>query len=153
MIQCVFENGSTNSLRHVTVGCIMLNSRNEILLAKRSMNLLEAGKWCLLGGYMERDETTVECCIREAEEESGWTIKNIQLLRFNDNPNRPKEDRQNVEFVYFAQVDKLVGIPDDESSELKWFKLDQLPNEDEMAFDHLDNIDVYKDKYWTKAQS
>lgn len=44
-------------MRHATVGCIVIKD-NEILLAKRAQGLLEAGKWCFVGGYVDRDETT-----------------------------------------------------------------------------------------------
>jgi 8-oxo-dGTP diphosphatase len=66
------------------------------------------------------------------------------LLRINDNPNRPHEDRQNVEFVYLADGTKQVGEPDDESSEVRWFDLDGLPERDMIAFDHGDTIDILK---------
>lgn len=142
MITCTFENGNQNSLRHVTVGCLVIKD-GKILLAKRSEGLLEAGKWCLLGGYAERDETTAEAGIRETREESGWEVTNLRLLRINDNPNRPHEDRQNVDFIYIADATRKVGKKDWESAELRWFPLDQLPPATEIAFDHADSIHLY----------
>jgi 8-oxo-dGTP diphosphatase len=142
MITCTFENGNQNSLRHCTVGCLVVKD-GKILLAKRSKGLLEAGKWCLLGGYANRDETMAGTGIRETKEESGWEITNLQLLRINDNPNRPHEDRQNVDFIYFADAVKKVGDKDWESEEVRWFPLDQLPPSDEIAFDHADSINLY----------
>ncbi|HSW79287.1 MAG TPA: NUDIX hydrolase [Candidatus Saccharimonadales bacterium] len=143
MITCTFENGNQNSLRHVTVGCIVIKD-GKILLAKRSKGLLEAGKWNLLGGYANRDETTMETGVRETLEESGWSVKNLQLLRVNDNPDRPHEDRQNIDFIYIADAVKEVGKKDWESEALQWFPLDSLPPIDQMAFDHLDSIELYK---------
>jgi 8-oxo-dGTP diphosphatase len=132
MITCTFENGNQNSLRHVTANAMVIKD-GKILLARRSEGLLEAGKWGLLGGYMNRDETTAECAVREAKEESGW-----------DNPERPHEDRQNVEFVYFADVVAKTGEPDSESTEIRWFALNDLPVADEIAFDHGEDIELYK---------
>ena len=143
MITCTFENGSQNSLRHVTVGCLVIKDE-KILLAKRASGLLEAGKWCLLGGYADRDEDTAQTGIRETMEESGWTIENLKLLRVNDNPNRPHEDRQNIDFIYIADAIAEVGEKDWESEEVRWFDLDNLPADDEIAFDHLDSIALYK---------
>jgi 8-oxo-dGTP diphosphatase len=51
----------------------------KILLGKRSKGLLEAGKWGLLGGYVNRDETVEAAASRETMEESGWTIRNMRL--------------------------------------------------------------------------
>lgn len=143
MITCTFENGNQNSLRHVTVGCLVIRD-DHILLAKRAERLLEAGKWCLLGGFAERNETTIQTCMREVMEESGWSIGNLQLLRINDNPNRPHEDRQNVDFIYFADAIKQTGEHDWETEELHWFQLDAIPSPDQFAFDHLDSIELYK---------
>lgn len=143
MITCTFENGNTTSLRHVTVGCVLIKA-GEILLAKRAEGLLEAGKWCLLGGYMERGETTEQAVIRETLEESGWTIANLKLFRINDNPDRPHEDRANVDFLYIADAISDNGTHDWESAELKWFSLDALPGDETIAFDHIDTIKLYK---------
>lgn len=143
MITCTFENGNQNSLRHVTVGCLVIRD-NDILLAKRAEGLLEAGKWCLLGGYADRDETTEQTGIRETMEESGWSVKDLKLIRVNDNPNRPHEDRQNIDFIYIAKAVAKEGEKDWESEEVRWFSLDELPAPEEIAFDHLDSILLYK---------
>lgn len=143
MITCTFENGNTASLRHVTVGCLVIKD-DQILLAKRAEGLLEAGKWCLLGGYMERGETTEQAVVRETLEESGWTITNVRLFRINDNPDRPHEDRANVDFLYTADAVSDSGAHDWESVDLQWFPLDGLPAEDTIAFDHADTIELYK---------
>lgn len=148
MITCTFENGNSNSLRHVTVGCIVVQD-GKILLAKRADGLLEAGKWCLVGGYAERGETTKETAVRETLEESGWSIQNLRLMYINDNPNRPGEDRQNVDFIYLADATQKVGEKDWESTELRWFALDALPPAKDIAFDHLNSIELYK-KYCTQ---
>lgn len=143
MITCTFENGNQNSLRHVTVGCLVIKD-GKILLAKRSKGLLEAGKWSLLGGYVNRGETTIEAGVREAMEESGWSTGNLRLLRINDNPDRPHEDRQNIDFIYVADAIKEVGAKDWESEAVQWFYLEKLPPDDQIAFDHLDSIKLYK---------
>jgi len=143
MVTCTFENGNQNSLRHVTVGCLVLRD-DQILLAKRAEGLLEAGKWCLLGGYMERDETTAQTCIREVMEESGWNIDDPRLFRINDSPNRPGEDRQNVDFIYVANATDQIGQHDWETAELRWFPFGALPSPEEFAFDHLDSVELYK---------
>lgn len=143
MITCTFEDGGKALLRHVTVDTIVVRD-GKTLLVKRTGKLLESGKWALAGGFMDRDETITEAANREVMEETGWTIKDLTLLRINDRPDRPKEDRQNVEFVHFATAVKKTGEADAESSEQKWFDLDDLPPADEIAFDHTDSIKLYK---------
>ena len=144
MLTCYFENGGKASLRHVIIDTLVLKG-NEILLVKRSKQILEGGKWAIVGGFVARDETIREAVAREVMEETGYAIKDITFLTVNDSPNRPHEDRQNIAFVFFAQALEKERKPDWESSEQKWFPLDALPKEEEIAFDHFYDINLYID--------
>ena len=142
MITCYFEKNEQASLRHVTVDCLVLQ-HEKILLVKRHPKLLEGNKWGLVGGFVDRDETTKQAVNRETLEETGYTIKNITLLTVRDNPNRPHEDRQNISFIYFCEALEQVVKRDWENIEMKWFNFDELPKEEEFAFDHYKNIELY----------
>ena len=111
MITCKFENNDNALLRHVTVDCLVLRE-GKILLAKRSDQLLEGNKWSLIGCFFERDESLIQAAEREIMEETGWKSKNIKLLRIKDSPNRPKEDRQNISFVYICDAVEKIGEKD-----------------------------------------
>lgn len=147
MIKCNFENGDQVNLRHVTVGTIIAKP-GKMLLEKRgtfnSAPILESGKWALIGGFFDRDETLPEAAKREVLEETGYEIGNLRLLRINDSPNRPMEDRQNVDMIFIADVVKENKIINEEVSELKWFDIDNLPPKEEIAFDHSEDIELYK---------
>ena len=70
----------------------------------KGRKILESGKWGLIGGFLERDETLKQGLKREVLEESGWEINNLELLRINDNPKRPAEDRQNIDIIFIAKT-------------------------------------------------
>jgi 8-oxo-dGTP diphosphatase len=144
MITCTFESGGTGTLRHVTGAAFIFNQTNDqLLLAKRSGKYSEPFKWGPPGGYMSRDETTAEMVIRETLEETGWRIKATVLLRINDNPFRPKEDKQNVDFVYLGEaIEKTGDFDTEEIGEVQWFPLTALPPAGEMAFDHNENMQL-----------
>lgn len=147
MIQCTFENGNkaNNGLRHVVIDALVLKD-NKILLVRRSAKLsTEPGKWALIGGFMERDEYLQQTVEREIEEESGYRVKDVTLLTVNHHPNQPNNDRQNVIFVFLAQALEKEGEHDWEVSEQQWFDLDNLPIKSEIAFDHYDDILMYKE--------
>jgi 8-oxo-dGTP diphosphatase len=101
MIACTFENGhqAVSGLRHVTVGAIVVNDNQQVLLVERAATLDFRGKWTIPGGFLDRDENTADGTLRELQEETGYAGEIVCLFRINDNPNRPKEDRQNVEFL------------------------------------------------------
>lgn len=143
MITCTFENGNDASLRHVVTSVILLRD-GQILLERRAKQLLEAGKWGLPGGFMDRDETLIQAAERETLEETGWTMKDIRLFRVVDTPNSRGEDRQNVKFVYVATADIQMRAADAESDEIRWFPLNKLPPDEEMAFDHAELIAQYR---------
>ena len=149
MISCSFENGDKVGLRHVVVGVILIKD-GKILLEKRGTfrgkPILENGKWALIGGYLDRDETLVECCKREAMEETGWKIDNLKLFRVVDNPNRPNDNgRQNVSFVFIADAISQIPVNSEEVLELKWFDLNDLPPQEQIAFDFGDALNRYKE--------
>src|SRR5262245_43895771 len=143
MISCSFENGHKASLRHVVVDNLVLQS-DRLLLVKRADRLSEGGKWGLVGGFVDRDETIKQAVAREIMEETGYEVADITLFRIIDTPNRPNEDRQNIAFVHLCVAGQRTGTPDWESSEVRWFPLSALPEEREFAFDHYSNIRLYQ---------
>ena len=143
MITCYFEDDNKASLRHVVADVIVLKD-DKILLGKRSEKIIEGGKWGLIGGYMERDETISEGASREVLEETGWTIKDLTLIDINDQPERDHEDRQNICFAFYCTANQEVSKPDWENTELKWFDLNDLPPDELIAFDHLKTINKYR---------
>jgi len=146
MIKCEFEDGGKATLRHVTISAVIIDAQQpgKVLLAKRAAFLKNPGKWCLPGGYLDRDETTSEGVCREVFEETGYTVKIVLLLRLIDQPTRPKEDRQNVEFSYIVEVVGQPGRMDKETTELRWFDLDTVPEEKDWAYDHGETLSWYK---------
>lgn len=144
MIGCTFENGNDAALRHAVVDNLVLQG-DQILLVKRAPQLMEGGKWGLVGGFVDRDETIRQAVAREVMEETGYEVTDITLFRIVDTPDRPGEDRQNIAFVHLCVAGAQTGKPDWESTEVRWFPLAALPDEREFAFDHYSNIRLYRD--------
>jgi ADP-ribose pyrophosphatase YjhB (NUDIX family) len=146
MITCTFEDGEDAKLRHITVCVIVCNKEQDKILLVRRANLpdyLEANKLVPPGGYMSRDETTLEAAYRETLEETGYKISDLSLLRINDNPDRPKEDRENVDFIFIGVAQEKISEHDHEISEVNWYENDNLPSKEEFGFDHYENIQLY----------
>jgi len=144
VITCAFENGNPASLRHVVVDNLVLQG-DRILLVKRAAKLMEGGKWALVGGFVDRDETIKQAVAREVMEETGYEVGDITLFRIIDTPDRPGEDRQNIVFVHVCVAGQRSGVPDWESTEVRWFPLAAPPEEREFAFDHYSNIRLYRE--------
>lgn len=142
MLTCIFENGKKASLRHLVVDILVLKDK-QILLVKRAPHLSNPGKYGLIGGFVDRDETTSQAAVREIFEETGYRARVTRLFRIVDSPRRKNEDRQNVSFVFIAEALKKEGEPDSESTEVRWFSLTKLPPVTDFAFDHYENIELY----------
>ena len=142
MITCSFEDGGKALFRHVVVHAV-IEKDGCLLLEKRAPPLLEAGKWSLPSGFVNRDETVEQAIVREVFEETGWKTKVKTLFRINSNPNRPKEDRQNIALEFILEPLEHTGTNDAESSKVEWIPIDKLLPFDEFAFDHGESIKLY----------
>lgn len=145
MINCTFEDGgkALRGLRHVTIGAIAVNQDKQVLLVKRAINMHNGGKYTIPGGFLDRNENIAQGVLRELKEETGYDGEIVCLFRVNDNPNRPKEDRQNVDVIYIVEITSEEVKHDHEVSKVEWFDESNLPPEEEFAFDHRDSIVRY----------
>ncbi len=98
---------------------IILNDRDEILLAKRQDYPL----WDLPGGRMEELETPIECAIREAKEETGYEIEIKEKVGEYHRPD--VGDIQHI-FVGIITGGRSVGS-NEETRELRFYKRHKLP--------------------------
>jgi ADP-ribose pyrophosphatase YjhB (NUDIX family) len=153
VITCYFENGDKVGLRHIVISVIIVKDGKVLLEKRGTFNgkpILESGKWALIGGFVDRNETLVEAAKREVREETGWTINNLNLFRIVDNPNRPNDsERQNVSMIFTADAVNQKPMASEEVVDLKWFNLNNLPPREKIAFDHSDDLRMYK-KYLKK---
>ncbi len=136
MIDCTFENGRKTSLRHITVGAIAINDSREVLLVKRDPRIHNGNKYTIPGGFLDRDEDTKDAVIRELKEETGYQGQVEDLFQVNDSPRRPKEDRQNVDFLFVVKIIGGEKTLNDEVSDIGWFDKENLPEDEDFAFDH-----------------
>lgn len=143
MINCIFENGNKASLRHVTVVAIVVSENGSILLTRRASHLTRAGKLTIPGGFMDRDENAGDAITREILEETGLAVKKLSLFKINTSPNRPKEDRQNVDLIFIAHTSSGSLKNNPEVSEFVWIDESSLPADEDFAFDHRASIVEY----------
>jgi len=74
----------------VDVRGFVLNERNEILLAKESVD----GKWTIPGGWADIGDTPSEAVLKEIKEETGFDAEIIRLLAIYDKRCHPHPPEQ-----------------------------------------------------------
>lgn len=144
MITCTFENGKKANLRHVVTHILAIKG-SKILLVKRAVGILEAGKWGFPGGFLDQNETLENCVLRELMEETGYKGVVKGLFRINSGQRKNDEGRNNVTNEFLVEVGEKTGKPDWEQTKVEWKEISAL-NEEMMAFDHYQTI-IHLKKY------
>ena len=127
----------------VTADCVVITKETEpkVLLIQRGNEPFK-GQWAFPGGFMNMDETTEQCAIRELEEETGLKVTEIQQIGAYSKVDRDPRGRT-VTVAYLAIIDKVEVVQGlDDAAKAQWFSLSSLPK---LAFDHEDIMnDVIK---------
>lgn len=126
----------------VTADCVVITKEAEpkVLLIQRG-NEPYKGCWAFPGGFMNMDETTEQCAIRELEEETGLKIDEVKQIGAYSRVDRDPRGRT-ITVAYLAFVDSPVEVNgQDDAAKAEWFALSNLP---ELAFDHEEIMEEAK---------
>jgi len=115
----------------LTVDCVVLNPRGEVLLIERK-NEPFRGHFALPGGFVDIGETVEDACRRELMEETGVKAGKLTLVGVYSDPNRdPRGHTASVVFLTRVRTNKTEAGDDAASAQwvADWRKLPP-------AFDH-----------------
>ena len=118
----------------VTADCIVITREVEpkVLLIQRGDQPFKGG-WAFPGGFMNMDETTEQCAIRELEEETGLKVSDIHQIGAYSKVDRDPRGRT-VTVAYLSVIDKPLPVTgQDDAAKAEWWPLSSLPI---LAFDH-----------------
>lgn len=107
---------------------IIVVEGGKVLLAKRKGSH-GSGMWGTAGGHVEFGEKPSDTVMREAKEELGISLKNVEFLCCID---FYIDGKHYIDIGFRAQIDK--GVPKIQPEEVekiervKWFSLDDLPS-------------------------
>ena len=129
----------------VTADCVVMTREAEpkVLLIERGDEPFK-GCWAFPGGFMNMDETTEQCSIRELEEETGMKVSIVYQIGAYSKVDRDPRGRT-ITVAYLAIVDEPIAVNgQDDAAKAQWFPLSALP---ELAFDHDEIIPDAVKKY------
>ena len=94
----------------VTADCIVITREAEpkVLLIERGDEPFK-GCWAFPGGFMNMDETTEQCAIRELEEETGLRVSEVYQIGAYSKVDRDPRGRT-VTVAYLAIVEKPIAV-------------------------------------------
>ncbi len=101
---------------------------DKVLLSRRFNTGWMDGKYSLISGHIDGNETVFEAMVREALEEAGLKIDPLDLI-----PATVIHRKSDVEYIdFFFVVKKWQGTPTikepNKCDDLSWHPLDNLPN-------------------------
>lgn len=118
----------------VTADCVVIAKENEpkVLLIQRGNEPFK-GQWAFPGGFMNMDETTEQCAVRELEEETVLKVTEIKQIGAYSKVDRDPRGRT-VTVAYLVVIDKAEAVKGgDDAAKAQWFPISGLPK---LAFDH-----------------
>ena len=122
----------------VTADCVVITNEPlpKVLLIQRGAAPFK-GAWAFPGGFMNMDETTEECAIRELEEETGLKVATVHQIGAYSKVDRDPRGRT-ITVAYLAIINAPEEVKgQDDAANAAWFDLTNLPH---LAFDHYDII-------------
>ena len=108
----------------VTADCIVITKEPDpkVLLIERGDEPFK-GCWAFPGGFMNMDETTEQCAIRELEEETGLQISDVHQIGAYSKVDRDPRGRT-VTVAYLAIIDEPVAVTgQDDAAKAEWWPL------------------------------
>jgi 8-oxo-dGTP diphosphatase len=132
----------------VTADCVVVTREKEpqVLLIQRG-NPPFKGCWAFPGGFMNMDETTEQCAIRELQEETGLVLKEChQIGTYSGVTRDPRGRTITTAFLFIVNAPAEVKGQDD-ATNAQWFPITEIPH---LAFDHYD---IFKDSLKVYARN
>jgi ADP-ribose pyrophosphatase YjhB (NUDIX family) len=107
---------------------LILIKKKKILLSRRFNTGWMDGKYSLVAGHLDGNETVSQAMIREALEEAKITIRKEDLI-----PATVIHRKAAIEYIdFFFVAKKWIGEPKNgelnKCDDLSWFPLDNLPD-------------------------
>lgn len=140
------------------VNCVLCLHNGEVfaLMAERGESLDQAGKWCVVCGYLDWDETLSEAVKRETYEETGL---DVDVLLFTgkvlhadfETPyhieSSPTSNRQNISLHYgmlltgpLPELPVSKAISTGELERIEWVRLSVIHSNEEIRISGVPNL-------------
>lgn len=127
--------------------CILANKRGSGLPGQ---NFSNPGKWNVISGFIDYDETLKEACIREVHEETGVDINNVELklMLIDDSPERSGQVILFRYIGFYYNPENKITLTNKysepkEVDDVKFIPIDELDNYNWTSENHKEKIKEY----------
>lgn len=112
---------------------LLVRRNDEVILLRRANTGYQDGKYSLIAGHLDGDETGTEGMVREAREEAGIAVnsKDLRLVHTAHRLGRGQVGQERIDL--FFETSKWQGViinnEPEKCDDLSWFKIDNLPDQ------------------------
>lgn len=118
---------------------VVYDDDGRVLLGRRA----DTGKWTLITGIVDPGEHPAQAIVREVQEETGVTVEVEHLVSIDvvGPMTFPNQDVCRFLSLVFRcrYVAGKARVNDDESMDVRWFSLDELPELNPLHRKHAEN--------------
>ena len=133
------------------VSAVVFNDRGEVLLGRRA----DTGRWALISGILEPGEQPAPGLVREVEEETGVVarVEGLSSVWMMPEMTYPNGDRaQYLDLCFVCRhVKGQARVNDEESTEVAWFALADVPDLSPTARVRLARAARFDGRTWFEA--
>jgi 8-oxo-dGTP pyrophosphatase MutT (NUDIX family) len=112
---------------------LVLRDGDKVLLSKRANTGWMDGKYTMVAGHIEADETPLQALIRETREEAGIDVKpeDAKIVHIGMRQRATKDEDTYIDF--YMQCSRWEGeirnMEPEKCAGLEWFPISKLPEE------------------------
>src|SRR3989344_4434572 len=148
------NNLSKKKKRFTYIGSVylILIHNGQVLLSRRFNTGYEDGKYGLVAGHMDCNESPTTAMIREAREEVGLKLQARDLQMVHVIHRKKKDERIYFFFTAYKGKGEPINTEPNRCDELSWFLLSKLPENIipfiRLALTHFKNKETYSEFGW-----
>lgn len=126
---------------------VVFDDRGRVLLNRRA----DTGRWALISGIPDPGEQPAQAAVREIEEETAVSAVVERVLSVFTNEPVVYDNGDHAQYIDIVLRCRAVGgrarVNDDESLDVRWFALDELPELGPIARSRIEQA-VRDDPTW-----
>jgi ADP-ribose pyrophosphatase YjhB (NUDIX family) len=120
-----------------TVCALVEDDEGRVLLARRALEPFK-GRWDLPGGFLEEGEHPLDALRRELREETGLEVEPREFFGvWTDRYGGDSTAESTLNLYWTARAVAGEAKAADDVDDLRWFSRDELPSDDEIAFENV----------------